>query len=325
MPLSRPDTEPLGVTILILEQFAMIAFSSTVEPLREANWVAGKPLYTWTVVSHDGAPVRASNGLALQVDGSIREAAFSPVVIVCSSFNPHLHVTPAMLGWLRRQARQGAMIGAVETGAYVLARAGLLDGHRATIHWENAPGFAEEFPEVQLTDRLFEFDRRRFSASGASAAMDMMLAMIAEQAGQPVAARIADEFIYNRMREAQSPQRLPGADRLGTRNARLRRLLDFLERALAENVEVSDMAAFEKISAREVQRLFKTHLGVSPKAYHRRLRLQRAQDLLRQTDMPVTEVASSCGFSSGADFSRAYRREFARRPIDDSGAVYLSG
>ncbi|HEV2505464.1 MAG TPA: GlxA family transcriptional regulator [Mesorhizobium sp.] len=324
MPLSCQDTEPRAVTILILEQFAMIAFSSTIEPLREANWVAGKPLYKWTVVSHDGKPVRASNGLMLQVDGAIQDVAFSPIVIVCSSFDPQLHTTPAMLGWLRRQARRGAMVGAVETGAHVLARAGLLDGYRATIHWENAPAFAEEFPEVRLTATLFEIDRRRFTASGASAAMDMMLAMIAEQAGQKVASGIADEFIYNRMRQAQSPQRLPVSDRLRARNPRLRRLLGFFERMLTETVEVADMAASEGISVREVQRLFKTHLGVSPKAYHRRLRLQHAQALLRQTDMAIGDIASNCGFSSGADFSRAYRRAFARRPIDDSGAVYLS-
>lgn len=315
--------EPGRVTILILDQFAMIAFSSTVEPLREANWVAGRLLYEWTVVSHDGQPVKASNGLMLQVDGSIRDVPFSPFVIVCSSFNPHLHATPPVLAWLRRQARRGAMIGAVETGAYVLARAGLLDGHRATIHWENAAGFAEEFPQVQLTGTLFEIDRRRLTASGASAAMDMMLSIIAEQAGHAIASSIADEFVYNRMRQAQSPQRIPVSDRYNTRHPRLRRLLDFLEARLAESVEVGDMAAVENISAREVQRLFRAHLGMSPKAYHRRRRLLRAQDLLRQTQMPVSEVALSCGFSSGADFSRAYRREFARRPVDDSGAVYL--
>ncbi|WP_434722439.1 GlxA family transcriptional regulator [Mesorhizobium sp. RIZ17] len=315
--------EPHQVTILLLEQFAMIAFSSTVEPLREANWVAGRQHYAWKAVSHNGKPVRASNGLMLQVNGSIDDFPFSPVVIVCSSFNPHLYTTPPILAWLRRQARRGSMIGAVETGAYVLARAGLLNGHRATIHWENANSFAGEFPQVQLTDRLFEVDRRRFSASGASAAMDMMLAMISEQVSRKVASGIADEFIYNRMRQAEVPQRIPVSDRLNARNPRLRRLLHFLEKRLDDNIEVGEMADSEGVSEREIQRLFKAHVGVSPKAYHRKLRLQRAQDLLRQTEMPISEVASSCGFSSSADFSRAYRREFARRPSDDSGAAYL--
>lgn len=318
-----PINEPRLVTILVLEQFAMIAFSSTIEPLREANWVAGQKLYEWKVVSHDGKPVRASNGLALQVDASIQDVAYSPTVIVCSSFNVHLYATSPVLAWLRRQARLGAEIGAIETGAYVLARAGLLNGHRATIHWENATSFAEEFPQVKVTSGIFEIDRRRFSASGASAAMDMMLHLIAEQVGRNIASTIAEEFIYNRMRLAEAPQRMPASDRLNTRNPRLRRLLDFLEGRLAESIELSEMAALENVSEREVHRLFRTHLGVSPKAYHRRLRLQRAQALLRQTGMPVSEVALECGFRSGTDFSRAYKREFARRPIDDSGAVYL--
>ncbi|WP_095203804.1 GlxA family transcriptional regulator [Mesorhizobium carmichaelinearum] len=315
--------EPYKIAILLLEQFAMIAFSSTVEPLREANWVAGRRIYEWTVVSHDGNPVRASNGLMLEVNAPIKDVDLSAIVIVCSSFNPHLYTTQPVLAWLRRQARRGAMIGGVETGAYILARAGLLDGHRATIHWENATSFVEEFPQVELTNGIFEIDRRRFSASGASAAMDMMLCMISEQAGQKVASGVADEFVYNRIRRSEAPQRLPVADRLSTRNPRLRRLLSFLEKRLAEAIDVGEMAVVEEISEREVQRLFRVHLGTSPKAYHRRLRLQRAQDLLRQTDMPVSEVASSCGFGSGADFSRAYRREFARRPSDDCGVVYL--
>ena len=316
-------SEPQKITILVLDYFAMIAFASTIEPLREANWVCGHQAFEWKVVSHDGNPVRASNGLSLNVDGAMQDVADGDMVIVCSSFDPQIVATPRVLAWLRRQDRRGAMIGGVETGAYVLARAGLLNGHRATIHWENAQSFSEEFPQVAITDAIFELDRRRFSASGAAAALDMMLYFIGQRLGQTVASGVAEEFIYNRMRKAESPQRLVVSDRLNTRNPRLRRLLGHLEKNLHVTIGVAEMAALERISEREVRRLFDTHIGTSPQAYHRKLRLARAQAMLRQSDADISTVALDCGFSSSSAFSRAYRREFNRRPTDDSGAVYF--
>ena len=153
---------PFTVAILLLEQFAMLAFSSTIEPLREANSVAGRRFYEWKVLSHDGRPVRASNGLTLNVDGSIDDITCCQMAIVVSSFDPQLHLTRGMLAWLRRLAQQGAAVGAVETGAYVLARARLLNHYNATVHWENLAAFVEEFPKVRITGRIFEIDRGRF-------------------------------------------------------------------------------------------------------------------------------------------------------------------
>lgn len=318
------SSEIQKITILVLDYFAMIAFASTIEPLREANWVSGRQAFEWKVVSHDGKPVRASNGLSLNVDCAMQDATASSMVLVCSSFNPHLGATPPVLAWLRRQDRLGAMIGGVETGAYVLARAGLLNGHRATIHWENSESFEEEFPQVKLTEAIFEVDRRRCSASGATAALDMMLYFIAQHLGQKVASGVAEEFIYNRIRNSNSPQRLTASDRMNTRNPRLRRLLNYLEKNLHTSMDVSEMAAFEKISEREVRRLFDVHIGTSPQAYHRKLRLAKAQSILRQSDTDVSSVALDCGFSSSSAFSRAYKREFNRRPKDDSGSVYFA-
>jgi AraC family carnitine catabolism transcriptional activator len=302
------SAKPYEVTILLLEQFAMIAFSSTVEPLREANWIAGSRTFAWKVVSHDGRAVRASNGLTVSVDGSIADASFCPMVIVCSSFDPHLYTTPATLAWLRKFARWGAHIGGVET---------------ATIHWENSESFAAEFPKVQLTGRIYEIDRRRFSASGAAAAMDMMLYFITLKLGRRVASAVAEEFIYNRMREGQIPQRLEASERMNTRQPRLRRLLRMLDSHLNDRLDVGKMAASEGISEREVRRLFHRYLEASPQAYHRALRLQKARLMLRQSDMPVSDVAHHCGFASGSDFSRAFKREFGSTPLDDRSAIYV--
>src|ERR1700722_15158703 len=172
------EVAPQEIAILLLDQFSVISFSCTVEPLRETNWVMKKKVYNWRAYSHDGGPVLASNGLSVNVHGSIDSVAACPILIVCSSFDPHLSATKKVLSWLRKLASHGTMLGAVETGSWVLARAGLLTGFRATIHWENRASIAEVFPDVILTDNIFEIDRDRFSACGATAAMDMMLHFI---------------------------------------------------------------------------------------------------------------------------------------------------
>jgi transcriptional regulator GlxA family with amidase domain len=310
------------VAILLLEQFAMLAFSSTIEPLREANSVAGRRVYEWKVLSHDGRPVRASNGLTLNVDGSIEDVTFCQMAIVVSSFDPQLYTTRGMLAWLRRLARQGAAVGAVETGTYVLARARLLDHYNATIHWENMESFVDEFPKVRITGRIFEIDRNRFSASGAAAAMDMMLHFIAQHLGRPIASAVAEEFIYNRMRGPENPQRLEVAERMNARHPRVKRLLKMLDSHLEDRLNVAQMAASERVSEREVRRLFQIHLGLSPQAYHRRLRLEKARLMLRQTDLLVSDVAIRCGFGSGSDFSRAFKREFRERPLDGRADIH---
>ena len=313
------------VVVLLLEQFAMLALAATVEPLREANSVARRALYRWQVVSHDGHPVRASNGLTLNVDASIGDIRACDMVIVVSSFDPQIHTHSVMLGWLRRLARQGTATGAVETGAYVLAKAGLLDHYKATIHWENMDSFVDEFPKVRMTGRLFEIDRQRFSASGAAAAMDMMLHFIAQHAGRPVAAAVAEEFIYNRMRGPEVPQRLDASARLGTTNPRMKRLLAKLETRLEDRVTVAQMAASECISERELRRLFRTHARISPQAYHRKIRLEKARNMLRQTALPIADVALQCGFSSASDFARAFRREFGFTPAAERANIGGAG
>jgi transcriptional regulator GlxA family with amidase domain len=313
---------PQQIGILLLDQFSVISFSCTVEPLREANWVLQKKVYDWRVYSHDGEPVLASNGLSVNVHGSIDAVDSCPMIIVCSSFDPHLYATRRVISWLRKLARQGTVLGAVETGSWVLARAGLLNGYRATIHWENRASIDEVFPEVILTDNIFEIDRDRFSASGATAAMDMMLHFIGTQHGVAVASSVAEEFIYNRMRASQAPQRLSTTQKYALRHPKLRRLTELLDSQLERRVDVRELAGTSGLSARQVHRLFKSHLGLSPQAYHRKLRLQRARDMLRQTELTVLEIAMASGFASSSDFSRVYRRAFRRSPHQDRASVY---
>jgi transcriptional regulator GlxA family with amidase domain len=310
------------VAVLLLEQFAMMSFACTVEPLREANWVMGRQAYDWRVYSPDGGPVRASNGLSINVHGSIENVTDCSLVLVCSSFDPHKYASGRVLTWLRRAAQRGAMVGGVETGTWVLARAGLLDGYRATIHWENRDGVLEEFPAVLLTNNIFELDRRRCTASGAAAAMDMMLHLIRLQHGAAVANNISEEFIYNRIRGGAVPQRISSAERFTFNNRKLRRVVDLLDSQLERRINLPELATSVELSERQLQRMFQKHLKTSPQAYHRNLRLRRARNLLRQTELSIVEIALATGFNSASDFSRCYRREFGCAPVTDRTVFY---
>jgi AraC family carnitine catabolism transcriptional activator len=204
----------------------------------------------------------------------------------------------------------------------VLARAGLLDGYRATIHWENLDGFVETFPKVKISNNIFEVDRSRFSAAGASAALDMALYFIEEEHGSGIATAVADGFLYRRAKEGHCQQRSDTRERLNFKHPRLVRILDFLGRHLDRHLDVAEMARSENITDREVRRLFSAHLDCTPQAYHRRLRLQKARSLLRQTTISVTEASICCGFSSSSDFSRAFKREFGLQPVNDRHQSY---
>jgi len=315
-------TGPYVITVLLMEQFAMIALASTIEPFREANWILGGNVYEIRVVSQDGNPVISSSGMSLNVDAAIGDVDGGAMVIVCSSWDPHRYTTPKIVRWLKKQARLGVRIGGVETGTYVLASAGLLDGYKATIHWENLEGFIETFPKVNISTNLFEVDRSRFSAAGASAALDLMLYFIEEQHGPGIATAVADGFVHRRAREGQSPQRADTRERFNIKHPRLVRILEFLARNLDRHLDVAEMAQAENISDREVRRLFSAYLNSTPQAYHRSLRLHKARALLRQTTISVIDISICCGFTSSSDFSRAFKREFGLQPVSDRQQVY---
>jgi transcriptional regulator GlxA family with amidase domain len=199
---------------VLIPNFSMIAFTSAIEPLRIANRLSGQELYRWQVVSKSGGPIRASNGVLVMTDQSLADVDLSPgpnrpTVIVCSGLGAERVQDRELFAWLRRADRTGAMVGAVCTGSHLLARAGLLAGHKCTIHWENLPGFVEEFPEIEITADLFEVDRNRMTCSGGTAALDLMLHLIAAEHGQELATKVSEQCILDRIRHAHDHQRTP--------------------------------------------------------------------------------------------------------------------
>jgi len=305
------------IGFFLIPNFSFIAFSSAVEPLRLANRVAGAELYGWKCYSPDGDPVAASNGIEVKVDGGYGDIEALPTAIVCGGIDIHKHSSLKLISRLRRLSSHGASIGAVCTGGYVLAKAGLLDGYRCTIHWENMNGFAEEFPDIFVGDELFEIDRNRFTCAGGTAALDMMLHIIAQQYGHDTAALTADMLIHHRIRDGHERQRMALRSRLGVSHPKLLAVISHMEETLEEPVSCAELAKTVGLSTRQLERLFRKYLGHAPTRYYLELRLSRARFLLLQTSMPILDVALACGFVSASHFSKCYREYFQRTPSEE--------
>ena len=237
----------------------------------------------------------------------------------------HLYNDKTVFSWLRRLDRKGTNIGALCTGSHVLARAGLLEGYRCTIHWENITGFIEEFPGIEITNELFEIDRNRFTCSGGTAALDMMLNLIGRQHGHELAAAVSEQFIHERIRDQHDHQRMALTARLGVRHPKLIQVIKLMEQHLEEPLDRAALAAKVRLSTRQLERLFGKYLRRSPARYYLELRLNRARLLLLQTNMSVIDVALACGFVSASHFSKCYRDFFGKTPRKERGLPLVSG
>ena len=228
--------------------------------------------------------------------------------------------TRKILNWIRREARRGVRIGGLCTAAHTLALAGLLDGKRATIHWENQDSFAEEFPEVLLTKSVFTTDGNRMTTAGGTSSIDLMLKLIAEEHGEELASTVADQLIYSSIRTDQDTQRLSVPTRIGVRHPKLSTVIQMMEQNIEEPISPSVLAKDVVMSTRQLERLFRRYLNRSPKRYYMELRLQKARNLLMQTDMSVINVALACGFASPSHFSKCYRAHYETTPYRERGA-----
>ena len=309
------------VVFFLVPDFSMIAFSSAIEPLRLANRYAAQPLYEWTVVSNDGAPVRASNGVAVSADISLdnirNETAVGikpDMALVCAGLAVEKFSSPRLNGWLRSMSRANVAVGGLCTGAAVLADADLLDGKNCAIHWENLPGFAERYPTANVHADLFEIDENIYTCAGGTAALDLMLHLIGEQQGEQLQTKVCEGALTDRVRNPQDRQRLPLRARLGVFNTKLLMIIELMEANISEPLTLAELSKYAGLSRRHIERLFQSNLGRSPARYYLEIRLERARNLLIQSSMPVVEVAVACGFVSASHFSKCFREMYGRSP-----------
>ncbi|MHC0052906.1 GlxA family transcriptional regulator [Actibacterium sp. D379-3] len=298
----------------------MLSFACAIEPLRIANRLSGKQLYTWTLVGEGGDFVTCSNGTAFKLDMDLEELGRDDVILICGGIDVQAATTKRLLNWLRREARRGLTIGGLCTASYTMAKAGLLDGKRATIHWENQDSFTEAFEDVELTKSVFVIDGNRLSTAGGTSSIDLILKLIADDHGEELANVVADQLIYSSIRTDQDTQRLSIPTRIGVRHPKLSQVIQMMEQNLEEPISPSVLARDAGMSTRQLERLFRRYLNRSPKRYYMELRLAKARNLLMQTEMSVINVALACGFASPSHFSKCYRAHYNTTPYRERGA-----
>lgn len=323
-PLSRPVGLPKGPTVLtfyLVPGFALLSLYSAIEALRLANRVLGYRAYDWRLISEKGMVVRANCGSSLLADSCLEaerkrlfQAERPSMSIVCADDNVEQHFNKSLEAWLRDCRQRGIAVGALGTGAYVLARAGLLGNRRCTIHWEKEPGFSETFNSLLVNTSIYNIDRDIWTCAGGSTPFDMMLQMVEQSYGESTIASICELGLVNRVRKSQERQRLPLSFRHRKLNKVVIKVINEMENHIEQPLPTKILASKVGLSSRQVERLFRLHLNHSPMLYYRKLRIERARLLLIQTAMPVVEIAIACGFVSASHFSKCFRQIVGMSP-----------
>jgi transcriptional regulator GlxA family with amidase domain len=295
------------ISLLLFDQFSNHCLANALEPLRAANALLGRPAYEWSIFTTRDEPVVSSSGLPVMPTARLSDPPRGDALWVISGYDHRAHATDACGRMLRAAARRHDTVVGLDTGSWLMAAAGLLDGHRATIHPDILGPFAERFPDVQVSSARYLNDANRWSCGGAAAAFEMVQHMIGQTHGAALTMEIGALFLQDRVLVPRGPDHL-GRDRI-------------VERALADmraHVEtplpLSDIAARVGCSQRQLESRFRRALGATPQQAYRRIRLNAARRLIDSETMPLAEVAERCGYANASAFSRAFRQEFGLTP-----------
>jgi transcriptional regulator GlxA family with amidase domain len=319
--MSTQQTTKRCLVFFLVKDFTILPFTAAIEALRIANRMLGYQAYKWRLASADGEKVSSSSGIEIAVQTSLAQerrmlsgSDRPSMAIICSGIDVENFSNKAVHAWLREAYNRSVHIGSLCTGAHILAQAGLLNGKRCAIHWENLPGFSEAFPEVEVYADLYEVDGNIHTCAGGTASLDMMLNLIGQDFDDNLVNRICEQALTDRVREQSDRQRLPLRARLGVQNAKVLSIIEVMEKNLAEPLSLLEIADDAGLSRRQIERLFRQEMGRSPARYYLEIRLERARHLLVQSTLPVVEVAVACGFVSASHFSKCYREIYNRSP-----------
>jgi len=294
--------------------FSMLSLAAALEPLRMANAQACEELYQWDFLSWDGTPVSASNQMKTAATIGLEQVKDLDVLLLVAGINVAAYGDDKFFAWLRQAARQVELLGSTSTGTLLLAKAKLLRHKTCTIHWEYVDSFREQFPDVWMSGELYEFDGNLFTCSGGSAGLDMMLQIIADKHGYELALLVAEQYMHPHIRPPHQDQRMRLQSRLNINNPRLIKAIDIMRQNLEAPLTCQELADASNMSARQMERLFKQHLQHSPGQYYLHLRLEKTQQLLRQSSLSVLQIATACGFNSTSYLARCYQKKYACSP-----------
>jgi transcriptional regulator GlxA family with amidase domain len=310
------ESSSVHIGFLMVPEYTLSTFANAVAVLRMANRQSGRELYRWSTLTLDGEPVISSSNIEIVFDGTLDTVDPVDIFMLCSGYNIEKHCTPELMSVLRRKVSKKIPIGAMCTGTYALAAAGLLEGYRCTTHWENLFSLREQFPRLLLSSNLFVIDRDRYTCSGGISSIDLMLNLVSKIHGHRLVQEISEQFTCERVRTEEDAQRIPLQYLVGANQPKLVDAVSLMEANIEEPLPLDDVAAYVGVSRRQLERLFDKYLHCAPSRYYLELRLYRARLLLLQTNIPIIEVAVSCGFSTAPHFSKCYSDFYGKPPRD---------
>ncbi len=293
--------------------FSLMALSCAIDVLRAANTECDRPVFRWMLLSENGVDVISSSGIAMGCS-PLTDAQKADTITICGGLHSHLFQSAAVKSWLKDEAHKGKRIGALSDGAYVLADAGLFDTTRSTIHWKCQTAYREKYPRLDVRASILEIDGKRFSCAGGTASLDLALHFVSQRLGNDVAGRIADNYFHDTIRADGELQHMASAFRFVSRSKKLSEALRLMDAALETPIQVRVIAEQLQMSHRQLDRLFRKFLNVSPLNHYRDMRLARASALLKQTELSVGEVALSCGFHSASHLSKFLKAKYDETP-----------
>ncbi len=324
LPGASPITT-LRIGFLLLPQFGLLSLSGALDVLAAANRVLDEPIYSSVILATGSESTVNAGALRIPVDIAMENASELDGMFVVSETPLPQRGFDNAVAWLQNFSSASTvaralmnpipkLIGGIGTGTYLLARAGLLRGCRATIHWPYTSLLAEDFPDTVVSSNLFEIDRHRLTCAGGNASVDMMLNWLGSRHGEDLVTELLDHFGLERLRNPTDHQRVPLSARIGGGQPKLTEAVSLMEANYEEPLPTEEIARLVGVSRRQLERLFKQYLNSLPSRYYLELRLNRARHLLQQTSQSILQIGLSCGFSSGPHFSSAYRNHFSITP-----------
>lgn len=320
--MPEPTVPGRQFAFLLVDKFSLFSLAAAIDIVRSANRLAGRDFYSWKTVSANGDTVVASNGLPQKIDYAIADLPPVDILFVCADLTLEFPAKAKAIAALRTLGRRGAALGAFSVGPFLLAEAGQLDGYACTVHWEHRASFRERFPEIELTGTVFAIDRKRYTCAGGTTTVDLMLEIVRADFGPGLASEVANQFQVERMRSSTDRQRVGPERDLTGKSQKLKKIVELMADRVDDPLTAVQLANSVDLSVRQVERLFLRHMNMTPGRYYMRLRLERARELLRQTNLPILDVAIATGFTSHSYFAQSYRLQFGRPPSEERRTTY---
>ena len=306
-------SKPIHVVVLLLPDSGMLSLAATIDPLRAANRLSGRAVYSWEIRSVSGNDVLLTSGIRLPAEPAIPNME-ADILAIVAGFNLKAHSSASLQYLIRSLALRVPLVCAIDGGGEILARTGLLDGHRATTHWEDLEDLALAFPDITVVRDRFIQSGKFITTGGASPCIDMMLHLIAGHYGRGLSESVMRAFLYDPVHAGSDPQTLVSVSRLQKRSPKVARAILLMEQRIEEPLSVAEIARESGLSVRRLEMLFRDEFGVGPGRYFRQLRLQEAWRMVLETPRALQEIALRCGFNSQSAFTRAFSDQFGLTP-----------